>query len=172
MSQRRRCRRAVLSRRAVHTAGRPSTRGDAGLGRSGGPMGTIRRLLCAGVCAGFPMLPGVALAWGDEGHEVVALVAQHYLDPAVRQKVEAMLAADDTDPAVPHDIAHEATWADKYRDSSRERYNATHQWHFVDLEIDDPNLDQACFGRPGLSQDTPASEGSDRDCVVDKIDEF
>ena len=24
-----------------------------------------------------------ALAWGDEGHEVVALIAQSFLDPAV-----------------------------------------------------------------------------------------
>lgn len=29
---------------------------------------------------------GPAVAWGDEGHQVVALVAQSFLDPAVRKR--------------------------------------------------------------------------------------
>src|SRR5215813_11566211 len=28
--------------------------------------------------------PHRATAWGDEGHKVIALIAEHYLDPAVR----------------------------------------------------------------------------------------
>ena len=38
--------------------------------------------------------PVAALAWGDEGHEVIALIAQSFLEPAVRQRVSALLAAD------------------------------------------------------------------------------
>jgi hypothetical protein len=49
---------------------------------------------------------------GDDGHGVVALIAQHYLIPAAKKQVDAMLAAD-TDPLTKHDIASEATWADK-----------------------------------------------------------
>ena len=49
-----------------------------------------------------------ALAWGDEGHEVVALVAQSFLDPEVRKRVIALFAAD-TDSLMAHDIASEAT---------------------------------------------------------------
>jgi hypothetical protein len=113
-----------------------------------------------------------AAAWGDEGHEVVALVAQAYLDPGVRKKVNALLAAD-TDPLTAHDIASEATWPDKVRDSNeggaRQR---TREWHFVDIEIDSPDLDQACFGHPPVPQGTPASQGPAQDCVVDKIQEF
>jgi hypothetical protein len=49
-------------------------------------------------------IPRPAVAWGDEGHEIVALIAQAHLDPAVRRKVNAVLAAD-TDPLTAHDIA-------------------------------------------------------------------
>jgi len=38
--------------------------------------------------------PRQAAAWGDEGHQVVALVAQSFLDPDVRKRVTALLAAD------------------------------------------------------------------------------
>jgi hypothetical protein len=116
-----------------------------------------------------------AFAWGDAGHEIVALIAEHYLDPAVRDKVSAMLAAD-TDSLIAHDIASEATWADKYRDSdrngSKERYRATWQWHFVDIELTDPNLDRACLGHPQLPAGTIASNGPPAACIVDKIDQF
>ncbi|MGY3133804.1 hypothetical protein ACVWZM_004486 [Bradyrhizobium sp. USDA 4501] len=113
-----------------------------------------------------------ALAWGDEGHEVVALVAQSFLDVDVRKRVNALLAAD-TDSLTAHDIASAATWADKFRDTnvnnSRER---TRQWHFVDIEITAPNLDDACFNHPPVPNGTPASDGPASDCVVDKIDQF
>jgi hypothetical protein len=56
--------------------------------------------------------PRPALAWGDEGHKVIALIAEHYLDPAVRAKMATLLSAD-TDLLTAHDIASEATWADK-----------------------------------------------------------
>ena len=62
--------------------------------------------------------PRPVLAWGDEGHKVIGIIAEHYLDPAVRTKVAPLLAAD-TDTLTDHDIASEATWADKYRDSDR-----------------------------------------------------
>jgi hypothetical protein len=38
--------------------------------------------------------PRNAFAWGDEGHEVVAFVAQSFLEPDVRKRVSALLAAD------------------------------------------------------------------------------
>jgi len=41
-------------------------------------------------------LSGNAHAWGDEGHEIVGLIAEHYLDPAVKQKAETLLAGDTT----------------------------------------------------------------------------
>lgn len=141
-------------------------------------MVTIRRFVANALT---PLLVGVMVllpvsavyAWGDEGHEIIALVTDHYLDPAVRPKVFALLASD-KDALTPHDIAHEATWADKYRDSDRNttkvRYNRTHNWHFVDIELDAPDIDAACFNHPALT--TVASRGPAQDCVVDKVDEF
>jgi S1/P1 Nuclease len=61
--------------------------------------------------------PRFALAWGDDGHKVVALVAQSFLDTDVRKRVNALLAAD-TDSLTAHDIASAATWADKFRDAN------------------------------------------------------
>jgi hypothetical protein len=139
-------------------------------------MTTARRVLfvCILIAVGSS-ISRTALAWGDEGHKIVALIAEHYLDPAVRDRVSAMLAAD-TDNLTAHDIASEATWADKYRDSDRDgakvRYLATRQWHFVDIELAAPDLDRACFGHPPLLAGTVASNGPPGACVVDKIDQF
>src|SRR5262245_3917113 len=85
-------------------------------------------------------MPQPALSWGDEGHEIVAQIAQAFLEPDVRAKVTRLLATD-TDSLTAHDIASEATWADKYRDANRNgSREKTHQWHFVDIEISHPDL--------------------------------
>jgi hypothetical protein len=88
----------------------------------------------------------------------------------------ATLLAADTDTLTEHDVASEATWADKYRDSDRDttkiRYQATRLWHFVDIELTKPDLASACFGHPPLAQGVPASMGPPQACVVDKINQF
>jgi hypothetical protein len=131
--------------------------------------GKIQRLItiAAIVCCGLLALPGQALAWGDEGHEIVALIAEHFLEPAVKAKIDAMLAAD-TDDLTRHDIASEATWADKYRESDRR----TGKWHYVDIELDHPDIDAACYGHPALPAGMTAFQGPADDCVIDKIDAF
>ena len=128
----------------------------------------IGSLAITGALAVGLLAPRSALAWGDEGHEIVALVAQAHLDPHVLKKVNALLAADADNILTAHDIASEATWADKYRQSHRE----TATWHFVDIELSNPNLDQACFGHPAVPPGQPASAGPADDCVVDKVQEF
>jgi nuclease S1 len=145
-------------------------------GRSGWHAARARRMAQGVFTTAIVALhPCPALAWGDEGHKIIALVAEQYLDSAVRETVGAMLAAD-IDSLAGHDIASEATWADKYRDSDRngtkERYLRTRQWHFVDIELSDPNLDRACFGHPGLLASTVAANGPPAACSVDKIDQF
>jgi hypothetical protein len=116
-----------------------------------------------------------ASAWGDEGHEVIGLIADHYLQPRVRARVLELLRHDDTG-LVERDMAHEATWADKFRDSDRDtskrRYLSTRDWHFVDLEIDGLDVTRACHGRPPLPAGVPASVGPAEDCIIDKIDQF
>ena len=110
--------------------------------------------------------PAPARAWGYEGHEIIAAIARTYLNPAIRQKVDALLA-EDADALTAPDMVSRATWADTYRNSHKE----TAGWHFVDVELDHPDLKGACFGQPALGG-TPASQGPAEDCVVDKVRQF
>ncbi len=96
---------------------------------------------------------------------MVAALARAYLTPAVRMKVDALLAAD-TDPLAAHTMLEAATWADTWRNTHRE----TSQWHFVDIELDHPDLASACFGYPTSTR--PASTGPAQDCIVDRINDF
>jgi hypothetical protein len=108
-----------------------------------------------------------ASAWGDLGHQVTALVAYRHLLPAARARVDALLA-DDADPLTAPDFPARSTWADKFRNGHRE----TAAWHFVDIEIEGPDLAAACFGFPLLAKDQAASQGPAQDCVVNKIEQF
>jgi hypothetical protein len=134
-------------------------------------------LLCALSIEAAPVT-NLLYAWGDEGHKVVGIIAEHWLEPAVLEKIKTILAQDETHLTPDRDIASETTWADKYRDRDRNgphpnHYDKTQQWHFVDLEVDqDPNLAAACFGMPKLAQGTLASDGPAEDCVVNKIQQF
>jgi hypothetical protein len=120
--------------------------------------------------------PAAGLAWGDEGHEIIARIADRYLEPPVRAKVAAMLAADATSLTRDTGMAAEATWADKFRDSDRNadqaRYRQTQAWHYIDIELDRPQDGVACSPRADLPRGTPASLGPAQDCIVDKILQF
>ena len=118
------------------------------------------------MCAMF-VVAGPANAWGDLGHKVTALIAYRHLTPAAKAKVDALLAGD-TDALTAPDFASRATWADKYRNDHRE----TAAWHYVDIEIDHPDLESACFGFPALGAGQVASAGSAQDCIVNKIGQF
>jgi hypothetical protein len=118
-------------------------------------------------------MPRPAAAWGDEGHAVVAFIAQSFLEPDVRAQVNALLAGD-TDNLAAHDIASAATWADRYRegniDGSRAR---TRQWHFTDIEITAPDLDQACFSHPeGYVRMSFCGSESDINRAFDRIESW
>ena len=130
-------------------------------------------ILIAGALLAGTLVPGKALAWDEEGHKIVALIADHYLDPAVKQKVDAMLAAD-TDTLTKHDIASEAVWADTHRDLDRktaqERMAVTDSWHNVKLALNHPDMKAACPGEK-LPAGKPASQGP-ADCAIDKVNQF
>ena len=86
-----------------------------------------------------------ALAWGPEGHSLVARIADVQLTPAARARVAAILAPGQS-------MASIASWADEVRRSRPETAN----WHFIDIPIDQPHLDMA--------RDCPKD-----DCVIGKI---
>jgi hypothetical protein len=124
------------------------------------------KLAYVALAGAFVLAPQAALAWGFEGHEVIATIARSELTPEVRQRVDQVLATD-TDSLTGHDMPAEATWADRYRGAG---HPETASWHFVDLELDRPDLASACYGFPPAGQ--PSSSGPKDDCVVDKITEF
>lgn len=131
----------------------------------------LRLALCAVMLA----LPSAGFAWGDLGHQVVGSLAYKRLTPKARKAVDTLLAQD-ADKLTAPDFVSRTTWADKYRDSDRNtthvRYNATRKWHFVDIEIGDGSLDDACDGRKPLPDGVPASQGPANACVADKLAQF
>ena len=121
-----------------------------------------------------------ALAWGNEGHQTITLIVRHYIDqsPAVAAKMDSILSSPPSnDPDIGSDFDVLATWADRYRESdppgpTRPRYDATHNWHFVDIELDGSNdKTSACFGNM-LPSTAAAFPGVPNDCVVNKINQF
>lgn len=114
-------------------------------------------------------------AWGDEGHEITGVIAYARLMPAVKKKVDALLADDKDDLTAP-DFVSRTTWADKYRNSDRHttrvRYEATRNWHFVNIQIANGDIDSACNHHPKLPRGTVASAGPANACLLDKIDQF
>ena len=84
-------------------------------------MTALRHLFLA-ACAAVSLTPRQALAWGSEGHEIIADIARAYLTPDAKAQVDALLAAD-TDTLTAPDMASLATWADAYAppDTARRR---------------------------------------------------
>src|ERR1700739_3826196 len=78
-----------------------------------------------------------AMAWGDDGHKTVALIAEQFLTPTAKREGSALLPSD-TDPLPPHIFASAATWADRFREANhrRDNYDPPRRWHYVDLEIE------------------------------------
>lgn len=136
---------------------------------------STRGVLCAALALWLALPAAGVFAWGDGGHEITGAIAYARLTPAVKKKIDALLAADKDNLTAP-DFVSRTTWADKYRDSDRQttkiRYEATRDWHFVDIELADGNLEAACQGHPKLPPGKPASAGPARACVVDKVEQF
>jgi hypothetical protein len=76
-------------------------------------------------CAGIP-----ALAWGPEGHDLVARIADAQLTAAARTQVAAILGPGST-------MASVSSWPDQIRHERPQ----TGPWHYVDIPIDKPGLD-------------------------------
>jgi len=77
------------------------------------------------------LLPNPAVAWGPEGHAIVAEIADHYLTPRAKKQVRRILKKkkmSDFDVAV---------WADIIRgDKEYEAlYPGNGHWHYVDWDV-------------------------------------
>jgi hypothetical protein len=92
-----------------------------------------------------------ALAWGREGHQIVADLAERQLSPAASAEVRRLLALE---PA--SSLADIAAWAEDRRESDPAFAKKTARWHFVN------------FPRGDCSY-APARDCPDGQCVVAAI---
>ncbi len=112
-------------------------------------------------------------AWGEEGHKIVAKVAEHYLTDTARQRILQLLKDDQKKDfytkecpqaqTVAYYMACVSTWADRVRNDRPETAN----WHFVDI----PNHFN---GSTSVTYD-PARDCQstrDGDCVIRAIEQF
>jgi hypothetical protein len=83
------------------------------------------------VASVFSAAVSTANAWGTEGHQVIALVAQSQLSPKARAEVVRLLSAESGST-----LASVSTWADEHRNAS------TASWHYVNFPRGDCVYDE------------------------------
>jgi hypothetical protein len=98
-------------------------------------------LAAAFICAFI----GQALAWGQEGHSIVAEIAQVRLSEPATQMIHKLLKG--------RSLASIASWADDERDTHPE----TAGWHFVDVPLDVETYDHNRYCGKG-------------DCIIAELD--
>lgn len=72
-------------------------------------------------------------AWGSDGHQIVALIAEEHLSREPKHQIHELLGAD-----VNISDAEIASWANNIR---REKRSAG-PWHYVDIPTDAAGLDE------------------------------
>ncbi|RFF41300.1 endonuclease [Xanthomonas nasturtii] len=97
--------------------------------------------------------PTTALAWGPQGHRLVARIAETELSPQARAQV-AQLLAGEPDPTL-HGVA---SWADALREHDPDLGKRSGPWHYVNLGEHD------CAYSP--PRDCP-----DGNCVIAALDQ-
>ncbi len=104
----------------------------------------LRQFLRAGIGAcllliAIVSMPASAHAWGCEGHQVVALLAEKHLTPRALAMAKKILADSPVDPSLSRyckqggsdPLADAATWPDDMRGLRPE----TAPWHYVDIPL-------------------------------------
>ena len=76
------------------------------------------------------LAPAPAFAWGREGHEIIAGIAERELTPVARAQVAQLLGREAM-------LIHDSNWADQIR----ERRQKTGPWHYVDIPLNAPGYD-------------------------------
>ena len=105
------------------------------------------------VCSGFPTS---SYAWGENGHRIVALIAQDQLTPSAKAAIADLLSIE-TDARV-HSFDDAAVWTDLIKGERPE----TKPWHFVDIEL--PRTD--------YNPVRDCTEAGPTDCLIPRIASF
>ena len=92
------------------------------------------------------LLASTAHAWGSQGHQVIALLAEQELTPRAKEQVQILLALEPGET-----LASISTWADEHRNPT------TAPWHYVNFPKNSCTYD--------AQRDCP-----DGNCVVAAID--
>jgi hypothetical protein len=103
------------------------------------------------VCAG--LAPAPAWAWGEDGHVIVAKIAELNLTPEARKEIQKLLG--------PIPISHPriATFADFVRHNpDYPEYSKSSGWHFVDVPV-------------GATFD-PETHCPQQNCVIEQVNRF
>jgi hypothetical protein len=117
----------------------------------------LRQFLRAGMFAsilifGVTSLPAPAHAWGCEGHQVIALLAEKHLTPHALAMAKKILADSPIDPNLSRyckeggtdPLADASTWPDDFRTQHPE----TGPWHYVDIPLGTTRRDVEKFCDP------------------------
>lgn len=85
----------------------------------------MKRSIIAGIifAAAFAITPYRASAWGEKGHNAVAIIAQKHLTPHTMREVRRLLGG--------YNMAYYAAWADGIRDDHA--YDAVRTWHYANV---------------------------------------
>jgi S1/P1 Nuclease len=85
-----------------------------------------------------------AWGWGEEGHSIIAEIAQRRLSLGAAEAITKIL--NPSNPKAPSytapSLASLSTWADEVRYNGKEK-NETYNWHFVDIPQQDKHYDPA-----------------------------
>lgn len=108
-------------------------------------------------------LPEAALAWGKQGHRVVATLASQRLTPRARAAVEELLRDNDDGRS----LAAISMWADWVR---FRKLPETYNWHFVNIPLERERYDSGRDCRPerGRGDCIVAALGRMRDVLADR----
>ncbi len=137
--------RDIVGRSVVTWSSRHSNRGDRPVPplAAGPPSSSIRptsevalmiatRAVRLGVCSMLAVAwTSTALAWGPQGHRVIARVAEGRLNPAAKAAIKELLIPPDTLPDV-------ADWADR---EGHDAVPGSARWHFINVPIGSARFD-------------------------------
>lgn len=111
----------------------------------------------AGLLSSVTIAP--ALAWGVQGHALVADVAQRQLQPAALAQVQSLLAVEGHST-----LSDIASWADQLRAQDPDLGRRSARWHYVNIAEQGLDDDHNCQYRA-------AEHCPDGNCVVAAIDD-
>jgi hypothetical protein len=128
--------------------------------------GIMRAAMIVLFCLSFPT---GAFAWGEEGHAIVAEIAQRRLSPQAAAMVVKLLGPG-------HSLASIANWADEFRANGGAEGKKTTNWHFVNIpiakndyvEVDDRDECKSNPEKSGCRKDCK-SDPEKGDCIVKEL---